>query len=66
MQMLRLTVERVMGIVYYVTHLKKDLLKEQAPRVLRIKYYSPNNLRVGYLARYLKDLVLKEQQVRVI
>ena len=60
MQMLRLTVKGVTGIVYYVTHLRKDLLKEQAPRVLRIKYYSFNNLRVRYLAKYLKDLVLEE------
>jgi hypothetical protein len=66
MQMLRLMVKGVTGIVYCVTHLRKDLLKEQALRVLRSEYYSPNNLRVGCLARYPKDLMLEERQVRVI
>jgi hypothetical protein len=66
MEMLRLMVEGVTGIVYRVTHLRKDLLKEQAPRVLRIEYCSPNDLRVGYPAGYPKDLVLEERQVRVI
>jgi hypothetical protein len=60
MQTLCLTVKGVISIVYYVTHLRKDLLKEQALRVLRIKYYSPNNLRVRYLAKYAKDVMLKE------
>jgi hypothetical protein len=64
--MLCLIVEGVTGIVYCVAHLKKDLLKEQALQVLRIKYCSLNNLRVGYPARYLKDVVLEERQVRVI
>jgi hypothetical protein len=64
--MLRLIVEGVTGIVYCVAHLKKDLLKEQALRVLRIKYCSPNNLRVGYPAGYPKDVVLEERHVRVI
>ena len=66
MQMLRLIVEGVTSIVYCVTYLKKDLLEEQALRVLRIEYCSSNNLRVGYPARHAKDLVLEERQVRVI
>ena len=60
MQMLCLTVKGVTSIIYYITYFKKDLLKEQALQVLKIKYYSLNNLRVRYLAKYLKDLVLKE------
>ena len=58
--MLYLIVKGVIGIVYYIIYLKKDLFKEQALQVLKIKYYSPNNLREGYLARYLKDIVLEE------
>jgi len=64
--MLCLIVKGVTGIVYCVAHLKKDLFKKQALQVLRTKYCSPNNLKVGYLARYLKDVVLEERQVRVI
>ena len=66
MQMLRLIVEGVTGIVYRVTHFRKDLLEEQALRVLRIEYCSSNDLRVGCPAGHAKDLVLEEQQVRVI
>jgi cytidine deaminase len=60
MQMLRLIVKEVIGIVYCITYLRKDLLKEQALQVLKSKYYSLNNFRVGCLARYYKDLVLEE------
>jgi hypothetical protein len=66
MQMLRLMVEGVTGIVYCVTHLRKDLLEEQALRVLRSEYCSSNDLRVGCPAGHPKDLVLEERQVRVI
>jgi len=60
MQMLCLRVKRVISIIYYITYFKKDLLKEQALQVLKIKYYNLNNFRVRYLAKYPKDLMLKE------
>jgi hypothetical protein len=59
-------VQGVTGIVYGVTDIREDLLKEQAPGVLRIKYGSPNDCRVGCPARHPKDLMPEERQVRVI
>ncbi|RLL96983.1 hypothetical protein CFD26_106970 [Aspergillus turcosus] len=51
MQMLRLILEGVTGIVHRMTDLRKDLLQEQAPRVVRIEHRGPNDVRIDHLEK---------------
>ena len=44
MQVLRLVVEQAVAVIYSVAYLREDLLKEQAPRVLRVKHCGPYDL----------------------